>query len=86
MDKFMEILERFYCLIYTFAWLGLLDWLESSGAFERVFKRPMAYWHGVVLLLIFVALAVVLPDIVNGLIGVALLFLYIGYKIGCKHK
>ncbi len=61
MDKFMEILERFYCLIYTFAWLGLLDWLESSGAFERVFKRPMAYWHGVVLLLIFVALAVVLP-------------------------
>lgn len=86
MDKFMEILERFYCLIYTFAWLGLLDWLESSGAFERVFKRPMAYWHGVVLLLIFVALAVVLPDIVNGFIGVALLFLYIGYKIGFKHK
>lgn len=44
----------------------------------------MAYWHGIVILLFFVALSIVLPDIVNSVIGVALLFLFVGYKLGHK--
>lgn len=82
MGKFFAILERLYYLVYTCAWLGLTDWLEKSGTFERIFKRPMAYWHGIVILLFFVALSIVLPDIVNSVIGVALLFLFVGYKLG----
>lgn len=69
MGKFFAILERLYYLVYTCAWLGLTDWLEKSGTFERIFKRPMAYWHGIVILLFFVALSIVLPDIVNSDIG-----------------
>lgn len=84
MGKFFAILERLYYLVYTCAWLGLTDWLEKSGTFERIFKRPMAYWHGIVILLFFVALSIVLPDIVNCIIGVALLFLFVGYKLGHK--
>lgn len=84
MDKFFAVLERLYYLVYTYAWIGLSDWLDKSGTFERIFKRPMAYWHGIIILFFFIALAVILPNIVNCIIGVALLCLFVGYKLGHK--
>lgn len=81
MDKFLDILSNLYLLVYSYAYFALLDWLDPKGNFERIFKRPMQMWHAIVILFLFAVVTIILPNLVNCIIGVALLFLWIGYKL-----
>lgn len=81
MDKFLDILSNLYLLVYSYAYFALLDWLDPKGNFERIFKRPMQMWHCVVIFILWALVAAILPNLVNCIIGVALLFFWIGYKL-----
>ena len=81
MDKFLDILSNLYLLVYAYAYFALLDWLDPKGNFERIFKRPMQFWHCVVIFILWALVAAILPNLVNCIIGVSLLFLWIGYKL-----
>lgn len=80
MESFLEILTRLYLLVYGYAFLLLAEWLEKGG-FERIFKRPMEQWHFILVIVVTVFVGAFIPEYIHQFLGVALLFLWAGYKL-----
>ena len=69
-------------IIFAIVGLVLADWLEKSGTFQKWFHRKMQYWHFIVVIILFEILADLLPPTLAVVLSVAVVALYIGYKIG----